>query len=128
MKSAEWACPPGLWLLATYGPDLTDYGAVRDLLVDVFADPDMQPTMRETLKALAEIQPDIGGVTALQLARHLGISKSAALRRLQDAVRECLVINQERRRGQPGRYRTDDEVLNPLPTAEKVAAAWRARR
>ena len=108
--------------------DLTDYGAVRDLLVDVFADPDMQPTMRETLKALAEIQPDIGGVTALQLARHLGISKSAALRRLQDAVRECLVINQERRRGQPGRYRTDDEVLNPLPTAEKVAAAWRARR
>lgn len=68
----------------------------------------------EAVIALALAHPE--GVQALELSKELDLDKSAAYRRLTVAARGGWVVNQEDRRGKPGRW----VVGEPLPTADEV--------
>ncbi len=91
-----------------------DYAAVRSLVVDVVAEgveATVSDTTRETVaavEALAGQHPD-GVVPAAAVAKKLGLDRSAARRRLIAAADRGYVVNDEERRGRPGRYRVGDE-------------------
>ena len=99
-----------------------DYLAVRALVADLIADAvgaTVAPSMRETVEAVATLtastatqeNPDGLPVKVQAVARHLGIERSRAQRRIQAARERGYLVNLEDKRGKPGRYRTDD----PLP-------------
>jgi hypothetical protein len=99
---------------------LEDYEVVRKLVAPLVSEGvgrTVSAATREAVKAvitLALAHPD--GVQALELARELNLDKSAAYRRLTVAARGGWVVNQEDRRGKPGRWVPGE----PLPTAEEV--------
>jgi hypothetical protein len=94
---------------------LDDYRVVRDLIGDVLAEgvgSTASDTIRETvaaIEALADRHED--GVPATAVAAQLDLDKSAARRRLIEASDRDYVVNQEDRRGRPGRW----VVGEPLP-------------
>ena len=98
-------------IIATWG----DYTAVRDLVLEVVSQgvgATVRDTIRETVAAvenLAAEHPD--GVTAFAVGKALGLDKSTAYRRLGSAMAAGYVINEEERRGRPGRYK----VGEPMP-------------
>lgn len=96
-------------------------------------------TIRETVNAVAKIcndpdQPakrekdDTGGTTVLQVAEVLQLDRSAASRRLKQALRGGYLKNLETKRGQPYRLVLGDplpEKQQVLPTPEDVKKKWR---
>jgi hypothetical protein len=92
-----------------------DYAAVRALIVDVVSEgvgASVSDTIRETVNAVGDlVATHSEGVPAAEVGRKLGLDRSAARRRLTAALEKGYVVNQEERRGKPGRY-----VLGePLP-------------
>lgn len=67
---------------------------------------------------------DEEGVTAVAVGKKLKLDRSAARRRLVDAMIAGLVVNLETRKGHPGKYRTTAESVDAeemLPTPEALA-------
>jgi hypothetical protein len=83
-----------------------DYDAVRDLAGELYAasTDDVGRPIREVVRAVAELpailKPGIP-VTVDFVARHLGVHKSNASRRLANAERDGWIVNRETRRGCP---------------------------
>lgn len=102
------------WIVASWD----DYAVVRELVIDLISDgvgATVSDTVRETVATVAALTVDDDkGVTAARVATVLGLEKSAAYRRLQVARERGYIVNQEERRGRPGRYVAGD----PMP--EKV--------
>jgi hypothetical protein len=104
-----------------------DYAVVRELVNSLASEGtglSVPQTIRETVDAVADLlseqkddpfQPE--GVTGKAVGVHLGLDKSAAKRRLDNAVAEGYVKNLEDRRFRPGRYVLDD----PMPDTNDVA-------
>jgi hypothetical protein len=96
---------------------LTDYAAVRELINGIISASSgiaVKSTVRETVeavKAKTVTMPEGEGITALDVAKHLKLDKSAAWRRLKSATLEGLIVNIETRRGQPGRYRFSGQEI-----------------
>ncbi len=91
---------------------LDDYAAVRELIADQFAegvDATVKPETRETVAAVKALGKDEVSVT--EIAKALKLDKSAASRRVADAVSGGYLANNETRKGRPARI-----VLGePLP-------------
>lgn len=113
-------------IVATLG----DYRAVYDLIIDIVSQgvqATVSPALRETVKAVAEIETETGlpvGVT--QLADRLGIDKAAASRRVNVALQGEYLIDTadrdqkgKRRRGYPAKLTVGD----PLPADRPVLPA-----
>jgi hypothetical protein len=107
---------------------IDDYSAVRDLVADVLAEgvgSTVSEQMRQTVEAVARLAPrHKDGVTAAVVAVELDLDKSAARRRLKAAADKDYVKNLEERRGQPGRWVTDEplpDTVALLPDPEAVA-------
>jgi Toprim-like len=102
-----------------------DYLAVRALTADLISDAvgaTVTPSMRETVEAVARLtaatateqDPDGLPVRVQAVARHLGIERSRAQRRIQAARERGYLANLEDKRGKPGRYLTDDPMPDEL--------------
>lgn len=95
-------------ILATLG----DYAAVRELVADLFAegvDATVKLETRETVGAVKRIEKD--EVSVIEIAKVLKLDKSAASRRVAEAVSRGYLANSETRKGRPARI-----VLGePLP-------------
>jgi hypothetical protein len=110
---------------------LADYTVVRLLVADLFAqgaDASVPPTVRETVEVVRDlVLNDLHTtVTGHQVARALQIDKSAASRRLRDAVARSYLVNLEEKRGRPmqivlGEPLPDEIVI--LPTPEELDEA-----
>jgi hypothetical protein len=108
---------------------LEDYGIVRELVADLIADaaeravPD---TVRQTVEAVLELAKDdlLGdGVTGTQVAAHLGIDKSSALRRIRVAIARGFVRNLQERRSRPARLVEGDALPKDralLPSVDEL--------
>jgi len=98
-----------------------DYAAVRELVADLVAagvDATVPETVRETVaavRALCDAEPNATASLASVAAR-LGLDKSAASRRVQEAVRRSWLVNEETQRGRPARLRLGE----PLPADTPV--------
>jgi hypothetical protein len=104
---------------------LDDYSIVRDLVGDLVAEgveATVPPGVRETVSATVEIALT-EGVSLAQLATALGIDKSAASRRWNEARRRGYLKNLEERRGKPARIVIGDPLprdVDVLPAAETL--------
>lgn len=99
---------------------LDDYAAVRELVADQMAEgieaavPD---SVRETVNAVAALHVDSPeGVTAVEVAKYLGLDKSSALRRVQVAIQAGYLGDNESRKGRPKRLCLGD----PMPQDREV--------
>jgi hypothetical protein len=113
-------------VVATY----EDYAIVRDLVWDVMADAAeraVSSIVRDTIAAVAVLMqgnPLDEGVTQTQVASHLKIDKSTALRRCRMAISRGFIRNLEPRRSLPARLIVGDalpEDASLLPTASDLA-------
>jgi hypothetical protein len=97
---------------------LDDYTAVYALVSDLIAEgleATVSPAVRETVENVRVIASSGGPATVLQVARALGIDKSAASRRCTVARRSGYIRNEEPSKGKPARY----VIADPLP-ADRV--------
>jgi hypothetical protein len=99
---------------------LVDYATVYELVIDIVsegAQAAVSPTIRETVRTVAEIDAETGlPVTVTKLAERLGIDKSAALRRASVAIRDGYLVNAEDKKGRPAKLTVGD----PLPEESAV--------
>jgi hypothetical protein len=99
---------------------LEDYALVRELVVDVIAEgleATVAPIVRDTVKAVETLLAEgRSEATVLDIARQLGLDKSAASRRVAAAVQLGFLRNLEDRRGRPARLCLGD----PLPQERPV--------
>ena len=116
---------PGGAIVAT----LDDYAAVRQLVAPLVAEgvgATVSPATRETVAvvgALAGAHPD--GVPVQAVARSLDLDRSTVARRLGVAGTNGWLVNQEERRGRPGRWALGEplpEELVILPSVQAVRA------
>jgi hypothetical protein len=124
---------------------LKDYRAVRDLvnpLISQGVELTVSKTIRQTVEAVGRIcskkEDDdkriAGEQTAASIkdvAKKLGIDRSAASRRISKALQGGYLKNLETKRGQPKRLVIGDplpEEGSILPTAEEVKAQWKKMR
>ena len=104
---------------------LDDYEVVRALVADLVAEgveATVKPTVRETVEAVAELAGE-NGVTEAAIARKLTLDKSAAKRRVDQALLAGFLRNLEDRKGRPARLVPGDplpEDLQILPEVEKL--------
>jgi hypothetical protein len=110
---------------------IEDYGAVRELVVDLIAeaaDAAVPEAVREAVAAVERLgghrpapgdRSDDAGVTAVALGRELGLDKSAARRRALGAIERGFLTNLEARRGRPMRL----VVGEPLPDEVEILPA-----
>jgi hypothetical protein len=121
-----------------------DYATVRPLLASIVAEGaevKVRKAVLETSNVVADLQelPRPGqlidddnrsGVEVHAIAQRLGLERTAAWRRVKDAEAAGLLVNLEKARGRPGRYRTTGhqvETVEMLPTPEELYAAVSAR-
>jgi hypothetical protein len=113
-------------VVATY----EDYAIVRDLVWDVMADaaeravPSIVRDTVAAVEALTQGNPLDEGVTQTQVASHLKIDKSTALRRCRMAISRGFIRNLEPRRSLPARLIVGDALPEDgslLPTASDLA-------
>jgi hypothetical protein len=104
---------------------LTDYEAVRNLVNDILAEgieATVSKTMRETVEAVSRILDDgAGEVSLTQVSKILALDKSAASRRVADAIHRGYLKNLEQGKGRPARLVLGDALPNErgvLPTVE----------
>ncbi|MGO9382396.1 MAG: DUF3854 domain-containing protein [Mycobacterium sp.] len=110
---------------------LDDYAVVRDLVADTIAEgvgTTVAQIVRETVEAvdaLASACP--WGVMARDIATKLKLDKSNVSRRLSMAADGGYLVNQEDKRGRPGRWVIGDPLPTSadllLPTAAQLASA-----
>jgi hypothetical protein len=107
---------------------LEDYAVVRDLVGDVLAEgvgSTVSDTIRETVEAVERLAKAYEhGVPAAAVAKALDLDKSAARRRLLAAGDRDFVVNEEDRRGRPGRWLPAErlpETVVLLPEPDEVA-------
>lgn len=107
---------------------LQDYAAVRVLVADLISEgieATVPKTVRETVGAVERLLEDSEGesITTVAVARELDLDKSAALRRVRNAIDRGHLKNLEDRRGRPARLVLDEplpEDLEILPTVERL--------
>ena len=103
-----------------------DYQAARDLLasiIDVAAREGLSDIVRETVEAV----PSRGYISLTELANELGLAKSTASRRVEQAIDGGWIANEEWRRGRPARLGRADPLpdsFESLPTVEQVLDAF----
>ncbi len=104
-----------------------DYSAVRELVSDLMAqgvEASVPQIIRETVEAVHDLvkDPD-NGVTVTALAKAIKIDKSAAWRRVRDAIDRGYLQNQEGRKGRPARLIPGEpmpEEISILPSVEAL--------
>jgi hypothetical protein len=96
---------------------LVDYGAVRELVADLFAEgvgATVKPETREAValvKALGKAE-----VSVTEIGKALKLDRSAASRRVADATTRGYLANNETRKGRPARITLGD----PLPSDRQI--------
>ncbi len=112
---------------------VADYNAVRDLvgeLAAVGAGLTVPATIRATVEVVASLVPvrDVyaghEGASAKAVSDALNLHKTAAWRRLQDAVAQGYVRNLETVRGQPGRYVIGDPMPEGTDAVPELGEPW----
>jgi hypothetical protein len=102
---------------------LDDYAAVYDLVIGSISEAvqaTVSSTIRETVQAISELhQQGQKAATVREVASRLGIDKSAALRRVQVAIRDGYLENLEDHKGRPARL----VPAEPLPEEQPVLPA-----
>ena len=99
---------------------LDDYTVVRDLVAEAVGQgigTTVSNTLRETVEAVHEVGGLLKGASAGAIAKHLGIDKSNAGRRLKVASDGDYIENQEQRRGVAAKWVIGKE---PLPDAADI--------
>jgi hypothetical protein len=107
---------------------LKDYAAVRELIADLISEgieATVPKTVRETVGAVERLLEDSeeDAIPTVAVARELELDKSAALRRVRNAIDRGHLKNLEDRRGRPARIVLDEplpEDLEILPTVERL--------
>ncbi|SPM43341.1 Mycobacterium numidiamassiliense ORFan [Mycobacterium numidiamassiliense] len=106
---------------------LDDYDVVRDLVADTIAEgvgTIVSGTVRETVNAVKELaSAHPWGVMARDIAAYLNLDKSNVSRRLAMAADDGYLVNQEDKRGRPGRWVIGDPLPGSdglLPTAAQL--------
>ncbi len=113
---------------------VADYAIVYGLTAELFAatlTDGLTAAQREAVNAVLALSEDTEedsqrGVSLREVARHLGIDRSAASRRLARAAEKGYVINLEDRKGRPARYVPGEHLPDPrpaIPTPEALAKA-----
>jgi hypothetical protein len=106
---------------------LDDYTVVRELVADLVAEgveASVRHTVRDTVEAVAEIA-DENGVHHTAIARYLKLDKSAARRRMSQALEAGYLRNLEERGGRPARLVLGDalpEEVEILPLPERLVS------
>jgi MarR family len=96
---------------------LVDYGAVRQLVEDLFAESVDATVKRETRETVAAVEAlDEDEVSVTEIAKALKLDKGAASRRVRDAVSCGYLTNQETRKGYSARIILGD----PLPRDRQI--------
>jgi hypothetical protein len=91
-----------------------DYATVHELLNGIIDAGTKIP--KATLETLEAVREAGRGATAKRVGELLGLDTSAARRRLLDAAEAGLVVNEEVKRRQPGRYRViEQKGVLPVP-------------
>ena len=117
-------------VIATIG----DYAVVHGLVAAIVAEAagaTVPATVRETVEVVADRQQragavpggTFGGVKVTDIAKELGIERSAAQRRVQTARDRGYLENLEERHGRPGRYVLGDQLPGEdavLPAPDQV--------
>jgi hypothetical protein len=115
---------------------IEDYTIVHDLTGELFAatlTDGLTATQREAVNAVVALsegreEDSHRGVGLREVAKRLGIDRSAASRRLARAAERGYIINLEDRKGRPARYVPGDPLPDPrpaIPTPSSLAqAAW----
>ena len=100
---------------------------VRELVADLVADATertVSPSVRETVETIAEIDMDLEvGVTISAVAAKLGLDKSAAHRRVRQALDRGYLRNLQERRFRPAQLVIGDplpEHLDVLPSPDQL--------
>ena len=109
---------PEGWVEAT----LEDYAMARDLLSPVF-DALAADTVTPVIRATVEAVNDEEEISATELARRLGLSKSTISYRVSRVLEGGWLVNRETRKGQISRLARGaelPEVVNALPTVAQV--------
>ena len=102
-------------MLATLG----DYATIYELVSDYMAEgvqASVPESVCETVEAVSRTAQTASAATVQEVARSLGIDKSAASRRCKTAESRGYIRNQETSRGRPARYVPAD----PLPVAKSL--------
>lgn len=105
-----------------------DYAAVRELVLPAVSEgvrATVPATVRETVAAVEALAAEYReGVPASAVARLLRLDKSAARRRLLAACDEGYLVNQEERRGRPGRYVLGEELPEEHEILPPLEGGW----
>jgi hypothetical protein len=106
---------------------IDDYRTVRELVNDMYIDSSSGVTteIRQLVEGLIKLHTDRKAgekITASKLKDHLGISKVAVSRRVNKAIKNEWVINQEIRKGYPSDYMPGEPMpkTEGLPTMEDL--------
>jgi hypothetical protein len=105
---------------------LDDYVVVHDLTADIIGEgvqASVPRTVRETVAAVAELK---SSVTITRVAKHLGLDKSSASRRVQAAIKSDYLYN-DALPGRPADLHKGEEMPEEtlvLPTPEQLEVAW----
>jgi len=106
--------------------NIADYAVVRELVAELFAEgieATVSTTVRETVDAVEAVKKD--EVSLGELAAKLALDKSAASRRLREAIDRGYLLNRETRKGRPARVVLGDpmpEKVKLLPEPCELAA------
>jgi len=100
---------------------LRDYAIARELAADLFAegvDATVKPGTREAVGAIAALKQALGKdeVSLAEIAKALKLDRSAASRRVADAVSRGYLVNAETRKGKPVRISLGD----PMPAEIEI--------
>ncbi len=107
--------------------ELDDYRIVRELTAAFLAEGaemSVPETVRETVLAVEELLASHPEVTVNEVAGRLGLDKSAALRRVRNAIRRGFLVNQEDRKSRPAKLVMGDplpEACSLLPSARELS-------
>jgi hypothetical protein len=98
--------------------DFTDYEAVRGLVADLVADAvekTVPAIVRDTVRAIGDLTLAGGDCTTVAVATAIGIDKSAAWRRCQQAIARGFVKNLEDRNRRPARLTLGEPLPDDVP-------------
>jgi hypothetical protein len=104
---------------------LTDYGAVRELIVDLFSEgieATVKKELRETVEAVQRLAK--AEVSVAEISKALGLDKSSASRRVKSATSNGYLVNLETGKGKPARIALGDPMpddLEILPQPDELA-------
>jgi MarR family len=104
---------------------LDDYAAVRELSAATFAEGVEASVKPETREVVAVVEAlNKGEVSVAEIAKALGLDKSAASRRVKVAITRGFLVNHEGAKGKPARIAIGDSMpgeTDILPTPDRLA-------